>query len=576
VTTKIDHAIRIGQAVLASGWSDGPAQMSLCANGTLLPTRRFSMARPDVARHLGKTDANDLGWVLLAEGVTSGSLELGCLGSQGGLATSYPLRLTSEPMSADAKAQLGAALEHLVATGKLDLNAVEQLGSEGGVGKSACAFAAGAVDEVWVSTDTRQGVASGWLVRLPGVDAWLEDGQGRKFALEDAHWGQRPDITLGVPADLSGHDSTPGFLVRLEGVDPQERIRLVARSGDEEVGLSQSGCRSWGGDPVAASRWLFSHPTPMTDLATRIPYVDLPVIESLIQVRQKHWAQLPVRIEEVGVQPSSPKVTVVVPLYGRFDFVEHQLAEFARDQWMAAHAELIYVIDDKDLVDRMASEAWTLERLYGVPFRWIWGGTNRGFAGANNLGAAHARADSLIFLNSDAFPRQPGWARAMVDTLESEPDMGAVGARLLFADGSIQHAGMEFRRRKDLGIWTNHHPRMGMDPALDSFTSLTEVACVTGACLAVRGCDLERVGGWDTGYLIGDFEDSDLCLKLRAAGMRIGYLPSVELTHLERQSFKLLGTGDYRTRVVIYNAVRHQQRWGFELAGGQRREVQAP
>jgi GT2 family glycosyltransferase len=145
--------------------------------------------------------------------------------------------------------------------------------------------------------------------------------------------------------------------------------------------------------------------------------------------------------------------------------------------------------------------------------------------------------------------------------LECRPNIGAVGPRLVFGNGSIQHAGMDFQQRDELGIWVNHHPNMGLDPSLDPHTKLTLVPAVTGACLTLRRSDFDRVGGWDTGYLIGDFEDSDLCLKLRAQGQHVAYLPTVQLTHLERQSFKLLGDDEFRTRVVVYNAVRHQNRW---------------
>jgi GT2 family glycosyltransferase len=121
---------------------------------------------------------------------------------------------------------------------------------------------------------------------------------------------------------------------------------------------------------------------------------------------------------------------------------------------------------------------------------------------------------------------------------------------------------MEFQRREELGVWINHHPFMGLDPALDPQKSLAIVPAVTGACLAIRRTDFDAIGGWDTGYLIGDFEDSDMCLKLRSVGKSIAYLPTVQLTHLERQSFRLLGQGEFRTKVVVYNAFRHQSRWG--------------
>ena len=150
----------------------------------------------------------------------------------------------------------------------------------------------------------------------------------------------------------------------------------------------------------------------------------------------------------------------------------------------------------------------------------------------------------------------------MVEVLKQHPDVGAVGPRLVFGHGAIQHAGIEFVRFEERGVWGNHHPYMGLDPSLDPRKELSHVSAVTGACLMLRRTDFDAVGGWDTGYLVGDYEDSDLCLKLREKGLKIAYLPTVQLTHLERQSFKLLGQDDFRARVAVYNGVRHQTRWG--------------
>ena len=115
-------------------------------------------------------------------------------------------------------------------------------------------------------------------------------------------------------------------------------------------------------------------------------------------------------------------------------------------------------------------------------------------------------------------------------------------------------------------IWINHHVLKGLSVDLDS-PEVRDVQCLTGACLLLRRADFECVDGWDTGYLIGDFEDSDLCFKLRQQGLRMLYVPQVQLTHLERQSIKQIGSDDYRMRVTIFNAVRHQTRWGMSTNG---------
>ena len=149
----------------------------------------------------------------------------------------------------------------------------------------------------------------------------------------------------------------------------------------------------------------------------------------------------------------------------------------------------------------------------------------------------------------------------MVAALDSHPKLGVVTPQLRFAGGGIQHAGMESRRLDSIGVWINHHPHMGFDPALDPRKALDAVPIATGACMLLRRAEFEELGGWDTGYLIGDFEDSDLCYKYRSRDLDIGYLPTVSLVHLERQSFAGIGTDDFKTRVMIANSVRHSGRW---------------
>ena len=359
------------------------------------------------------------------------------------------------------------------------------------------------------------------------------------------------------------------------GAAPCQSIKLMTSDGNNVRVLSKVSVGRLGVDPVAAAQWLFGVASPKRDMAKRLEKVDIPVLTALMDKRRLGWANLPTHRRVLGVPIVDPAVSIVIPLFGRADFVEHQLIEFSRDAWLQAHAQIIYVLDDDRLLDSMTDLAEQWARLYRVPFEWVWGGVNRGFSGANNLGASLARAPTLLFMNSDVIPRQPGWLQPLSDALAAHPEVGALCPRLLFPDGTLQHAGMEFMRREELGIWVNHHPLMGCPPELDPHTELTYLPAVTGACMVMRVADYQRVGGWETGYLIGDFEDSDMCFKLRSAGLHVAYLPTVSLTHLERQSFKTLGHGEFRQRVVIYNAVRHQNRWSEHLEDPVQQALQA-
>lgn len=419
----------------------------------------------------------------------------------------------------------------------------------------------GFIEVAAAATTTTDAIVVGWALHAEETAVWIEDEEGFPFSLQWAFRVFRQDVHDAHASSHSYTSSKAGFMVHVNGGKPGSRLKLMAQMDGEPIVLSEVECSSLPTDPVAASRWLFGIHTPMGQLHQRFPLVDIPILDGLKEYQQQAQAELPVQVRQLGQPIKQPLASIIIPLYGRTDFVEHQLIEFSRDQWLAQHAEIIYVIDDPRLVEEFSAQAELLYRLYRLPFRWVWGSTNRGFSGANNLGVQHAYSEYLVFLNSDAFPQQPGWLQQLLDVLADHPEIGAVGPRLVFADGSIQHCGMEFSRREELGIWINHHPRMGLDPKLDPLHDLTIVPAVTGACLAVSRINFERIGGWDTSYLIGDFEDSDFCLKLRRAGLHVAYLPTVQLTHLERQSFKLLGQDDFRTRVVIYNAVRHQTRW---------------
>lgn len=559
----VDQAYRFGATVIVAGWCTADLELDLGQGDSRLQARRVDVPRHDVAHHFGLAQGDQLGFVLVASAPAEAPVHLAWATRRGESAgQSQPLRLSDKVPSSDSELTvLGPALGLLALTqpphspGWLDLIARAPLATQ------PCRSARGFLEGAAACDTTQDGVVVGWVVHTPGAVVWLEDEAGRSYPLDHAFRRFRQDVHDAVGQEFGHASRDAGFIVRVRGLKAGSKIRLKAVAETGVHVLSETSCSTLPLDPVGAARWLFAVGTPLADMHRRVPQVDEPVLGPLIAHRQSVWDELPLDGRELGRMPAEPAVSVIVPLYGRIDFVEHQLIEFSRDPWFQQHAELIYVIDDPKLIDTFPALAESLHRLYRLPMRWVWGSVNRGFSGANNLGVRVARAPRLMFLNSDAFPQQPGWLKPLLDVLDTHPGIGAVGPRLTFADSAIQHAGMEFMRREELGVWVNHHPRMGLDPVLDPCRSLTRMPAVTGACLAMRRADFERIGGWDTGYLIGDFEDSDLCLKLRAEGLDIAYLPSVQLTHLERQSFKLLGQDEFRTRVVLYNAVRHQTRW---------------
>lgn len=423
----------------------------------------------------------------------------------------------------------------------------------------------GFVEAASTSCVSGEAVVVGWAIAPQGQPLFIEQNGGLHELQGPVVRFSRQDVTDAYRVSHGDLTSNAGFVIRVEDLAIGQTVRLVTQRGDEMVILGSAQASALPSDPVAAARWLFGLHTPRHLLAQRMASIDLPLLDPLIALQRSGQQRQPVDVHQLGKPVAQPQASIIVPLYGRLDFVEHQLIEFLRDPWISAHAEIVYVVDDPRLVEPFAQQAPTWHRLYRLPFKWVWGSTNRGFSGANNLGVANSRAPLLVFLNSDAFPQQPGWLQALIAELHRDPSFGAVAPRLVFGDGSIQHAGMEFARRDEWGIWINHHPRMGLAPSLDPHTRTTPLPAITGACLVIERDTLEAVGAWDTGYLIGDFEDSDLCLKLRAHGLRVAYVPGVQLTHLERQSFKLLGQDDFRQKVVIYNAVRHQSRWASAL-----------
>lgn len=258
-----------------------------------------------------------------------------------------------------------------------------------------------------------------------------------------------------------------------------------------------------------------------------------------------------------GKQPERARASIIIPLYGRVDFLEYQLAFFA-DTLDEDH-EIIYVLDDPDRASETEALAASAYARFERPFRLLILGHNVGYAPANNIGLKNATGEAICFLNSDVFPREPEWLEFMLETLTKTRGIGIVGARLVYEDGSLQHDGCLFERLPEFGNWPfPMHPGKGR--RIEATEDVVDAEIVTGACMVLSRRLAEEMAGFDEGYVIGDFEDADLCLRITDRGYRCVVDNRAELYHLERQS-QNLQVGSWRMNLTLYNAWRFQKRW---------------
>lgn len=263
-----------------------------------------------------------------------------------------------------------------------------------------------------------------------------------------------------------------------------------------------------------------------------------------------------------GTTPAEPLCSIIVPLYGRMDFLTYQTALLSEHPGHAGN-ELIYVLDDPPRKRELLDIAHAAHRRFGLPLRILVPEENLGYGPANNIGIAAARGEFLCLLNSDVMPSPevPDWLDLMIADLREDAALGLVGAMLLFEDGTVQHEGLTFERLPQQGNWPfPMHPRKGLLPSTDAPHGPEPVGAVTGACMVLRRTLASELGGFDEVYAIGDFEDSDLCLRVRAQGLGCAVDRRARLYHLERQS-QVSPDNPWRHNATLFNAWTHTRRW---------------
>jgi GT2 family glycosyltransferase len=229
------------------------------------------------------------------------------------------------------------------------------------------------------------------------------------------------------------------------------------------------------------------------------------------------------------------------------------------------HVEWIFVSDDPVLHQVLTRILERRSNALKGSAALVTNRFNYGFGASNNIGASVARGKTLLFMNSDI------WVDSAQPLEEAERKLQAdthqlIGFRLLYEDGSIQHDGMAFRPSPLVhNLLLAEHPRKGT-PADDDVGRIVTVPAVTGAMMMISKDVFMRVGQFDRAYIKGDFEDADLCMKVRAHGGQIGLYKTNDIYHLERQSIRLMADETGRLALTYLNCITFNERWGKILA----------
>ncbi len=155
---------------------------------------------------------------------------------------------------------------------------------------------------------------------------------------------------------------------------------------------------------------------------------------------------------------------------------------------------------------------------------------------AAKMNSLWRQADSeyLVLINDDVVVRESGWLRALM-TFAMNEDVAGVGARLLYGNGALQHAGDSGRPVWLRRTWPGFFSRLWMKPTMIGLWCIGEWSMVTGAVFATRRGVLEIVDGFDERFSL-EFNDVDLCLRMKLLGYKIVYTPFAELLHFRKAS----------------------------------------
>ena len=410
------------------------------------------------------------------------------------------------------------------------------------------------------TTDGQRLVIHGWVAGIDTGTLFLADA-------DRAGTPRRLDPVVTPRADVSAHlvnlgrrvtTDRHGFVATVQQDEPwpsMMRLCLVADgkaswSPAFEVKIERIPLMALLGITIAVARQCSGRMSEAVERLARPLVNQPPAPPTVVEVRVFEPPGAPVHV--------TPRVSVVIPFYGEGHYLLDHLVAQSR---APMDIEWIMVCDDPRLAHELTQIITSRRSAIRQTTSIVYLGANGGFAHANNIGVAHAKGRYVLLMNSDVYCRDFSFLERGVSILEQDQRTGGVGFSMQFEDGTVQHDGMTFRRVPWFDdLWASEHPRKGMPhdwPAPPE----SNVEAVTAALMLLRRADFADAIVFDPGYIVGDFEDADLCLRLREMGKTIALVRTDEIWHLERQSVRHIADNDGRRAITLLNCLRFNTRW---------------
>lgn len=215
-----------------------------------------------------------------------------------------------------------------------------------------------------------------------------------------------------------------------------------------------------------------------------------------------------------------PKVSIVIPVYNQFAYTYNCLDSILKNSGENISYEIIIANDcSTDDTVRLQEVAENI--------RIVTNKENLRFLKNCNRAASYANGEYILFLNNDT-QVQENWLEPLVQLIESKDDIGMVGSKLIYADGTLQEAGGIIW--KDASAWNYGNRQNPSDP---EYNYVKEVDYISGAAIMIRASLWQKIGGFDERFAPAYYEDTDLACEVRQHGYKVMYQPLSAVVHFE-------------------------------------------